>query len=670
MRFNLKNLRLRHLSQRLVLGFVTLGLVICTACLLIAYLKYKTAVEAQYNESAYRIAAVGLSYIDGDAIWRYLDSGQTDAAYDVMGQALSSLRSNMQANYIYIARYSNLQLTYVFDADNPADDYEPYQLGDTGPINAEYQADLDYIIQTGQRSQRYFYSQSQFGYNTSAIVPIYTSDGQVAALLGVEVAMETMQHLLTQFILFTFLVSAALTALFVSLYLIYLQKHVVAPIRLMTHEAGQFIQDEAAGSLTLDQIRTGDEIETLARAIQKMEADIHHYIRHLTQVTAEKERISTELGVAAHIQSSMLPCIFPAFPDDPDFDIFATMAPAREVGGDFYDFFMPDPQHLVFLIADVSGKGVPAALYMVIARTLIKNEALAGSSAADIFTRVNAQLCDNNEANMFVTAWLGIYDRGSGRLSFVNAGHNPPYIGRAGQPWQRLQQRPGFVLGGLQGTRFHAGELILQAGDTVYLYTDGVTEATDVQQTLFGEARLAASLNRHSQQAPASLLQALSQDVASFTCGGEPADDMTMLALRINSDARPSLRLLAELEQAPRLLAFLDGLLQGTRCSVTTQHQLHIVLDELFSNVVRYSGSSWISLYGQTDRQGVELTLADHGMPYDPLSSAQPDVSLSAIERPAGGLGLLIVRRLTDQLSYSYVNGQNRLTLRKNFQEV
>ncbi|NJP41726.1 SpoIIE family protein phosphatase [Oscillospiraceae bacterium HV4-5-C5C] len=667
MRLKLKKPQLHHLSQRLVLGFVTLGLVICTACLLIAYIKYKTAVEAQYNESAYRIASVGLSYIDGDAIERYLDSGQTDAAYDVMSQALSSLRSNMKANYIYIARYGDLQLTYVFDADNPADDYEPYQLGDTGSINPKYQTDLEYVIQTGQRAKRYFYSKSQFGYNTSAIVPIYTSDGQVAALLGVEVAMETMQHLLTQFILFTFLVSAALTALFVSLYLVYLQKHVVAPIRLMTREAGQFIRDEASDSAALEQVRTGDEIETLARAIQKMEADIHHYIQHLTQVTAEKERISTELNVAAHIQSSMLPCTFPAFPEDPDFDIFATMVPAREVGGDFYDFFMPDPQHLVFLIADVSGKGVPAALYMVIARTLIKNQALTGSPAAEIFAQVNAQLCENNEANMFVTAWLGIYDRSSGRLSFVNAGHNPPYISRAGQAWQRLQQRPGFVLGGLQGTRFQAGELILQAGDTIYLYTDGVTEATDTHQDLFGETRLAASLNRHGNPSPAELLQALSQDVTAFTCGSDPADDMTMLALRINSDARPSLRLPAKPEQAPRLLGFLDGLLQDTACPATTQSQLHIVLDELFSNIARYSGSEWVTIYGQTDQRGVELTLTDRGIPYDPLNSAKPDTSLSAAERPAGGLGLLIVRRLTDQLSYSYMDGQNRLTLRKRF---
>lgn len=283
------------------------------------------------------------------------------------------------------------------------------------------------------------------------------------------------------------------------------------------------------------QIDTGDEIERLSEAFGGMTAKLRGYLADLTRVTADKERIATELSVAAQIQSDMLPCIFPAFPECPAFDIYASMHAAREVGGDFYDFFLVGERHLAVIIADVSGKGVPAALFMVIAKTLLKNYAQLGLPPDRIFETANKQLCENNDAGMFVTAFLGLLDLGSGTFSYVNAGHNPPLLSRRGQPFQWLDMPPGFVLAGLEGTPFIQKETVLEPGDRLFLYTDGVTEAMDGGQALYSESRLQAALNSGEADGAGvqGLVQLVWEDVSAFAQGVEQADDITMLALEI-----------------------------------------------------------------------------------------------------------------------------------------
>jgi len=292
------------------------------------------------------------------------------------------------------------------------------------------------------------------------------------------------------------------------------------------------VNEIAGGNLDykLD-IRTGDEIESVAGAFNAMTEELQDYINNLTRVTAEKERIGAELNVAATIQHSMLPCIFPAFPEREDFDIYATMKTAKEVGGDFYDFFLIDNTHLGLVMADVSGKGVPASLFMVIAKTLIKNHAQLGKNAAETFTAVNEQLCEGNEAGMFVTAWLGILDIAAGRLVYANAGHNPPALRRGAGNYEYLQCRPGFVLAGMEGITYRQAELDLQPGDRLYLYTDGVTEATSGTEELFGEARLLETLNGSDGLPLTQVLERVQRDVEAFVGGAPQFDDITMLLL-------------------------------------------------------------------------------------------------------------------------------------------
>lgn len=273
------------------------------------------------------------------------------------------------------------------------------------------------------------------------------------------------------------------------------------------------------------------EVGNLARSYISMAEDLEIYVENLHKVTAEKERINAELSLASSIQAHMLPCIFPAFPEHDEFDIFATMTPAKEVGGDFYDFFMVDDTHIAAVMADVSGKGVPAALFMVIAKTLIKNYAQIGIEPCEVFTTVNRLLCDGNDAGLFVTAWMGVLDIASGKLTYVNAGHNPPLIRQDGGNFEYLKSRPGFVLAGMDTVKYRQYDLDIKPGDRLFLYTDGITEATSAANELYGEKRLSAYLNSHSDASAEDVLHGLKTDVDSFVGEAPQFDDMTMLML-------------------------------------------------------------------------------------------------------------------------------------------
>lgn len=250
-------------------------------------------------------------------------------------------------------------------------------------------------------------------------------------------------------------------------------------------------------------------------------------------------KTAAELNIASNIQRDMLPNIFPAFPERTEFDIYATMTPAKEVGGDFYDFFMVDPTHLGVVIADVSGKGVPAALFMVIAKTIIRNQAQTNAAPAEVFTKANEQLCENNGEGLFVTAFMGFLDLDTGRFVYVNAGHNPPLLRRKGGSYEWLKMPPGFVLAGMDGMRYRQNELTLSPGDTLFLYTDGVTEATNASLELYGESRLEDALNAPEGKdlAVDELLPYIKTSVERFVNGSEQADDITMLALEYRDHA-------------------------------------------------------------------------------------------------------------------------------------
>ena len=245
----------------------------------------------------------------------------------------------------------------------------------------------------------------------------------------------------------------------------------------------------------------------------------------------ERQRIATELDVATQIQADMLPSIFPAFPERPEFDIYATMNPAREVGGDFYDFFMVDERHLAIVMADVSGKGVPAALFMVIGKTLIKDHTTSGRDLGEVFGEVNDILCESNDKGLFITAFEGVLDLVTGELRFVNAGHEVPFIAKAGAAYEPYKLKPGFVLAGMEGMQYKGGIIQLAPGDKIFQYTDGVTEATNKDNELYGMERLGNILAKNTALPPAELLSAVKEDIDEFVGKAPQFDDITMLCV-------------------------------------------------------------------------------------------------------------------------------------------
>lgn len=269
----------------------------------------------------------------------------------------------------------------------------------------------------------------------------------------------------------------------------------------------------------------------IAAVCIKLASKGRELVERQEQSTRKTARITSELELARDIQGHMLPDTFPPFPGQNEIDLYATMHPAKEVGGDFYDFFLLDEKHLCMVVADVSGKGVPAALVMVITKTLIKNEMSIGQTPAEAFTKVNHMLNEGNDNNMFVTAWLGVLDTESGILTYVNAGHDPPLVRQNGGTFEFLRSRPGFVLAGMDGICYRQNEFQMQPGDRLFLYTDGITEAVDPAKELYGSGRLQAYLNAHANVPLAELLSGLTADIAAFAGAEEQADDMTMLVM-------------------------------------------------------------------------------------------------------------------------------------------
>ncbi len=406
-------------------------------------------------------------------------------------------------------------------------------------------------------------------------------------------------------------------------------------------------------------VRSHAEFSELSDHVNATVGTLKKYIKDA------EERIDKELEFARQIQHSALPSVFPPFPNRRDFDIYASMNAAKEVGGDFYDFYMIDNYTLGFLIADVSGKGIPAAMFMMRAKTLIKGLSESGRAADDVFTEANRSLCENNDADMFITAWLGIIDLRTGTLKFVNAGHNPPLISRSGGKFEYLRTKPNFILAGMDITKYHTEEILLQPGDTLYLYTDGVTEATNENEELFGEQRLETLLEKAAGESPEDICRMVKEAAFEFTGSAPQADDITMLSVKFNAFTdKDRITTVPDKESIEIVQAFLEDKFNGADIRPALFSRTQIVTDEIWSNICRYSGASAASLRLSLDESNTLLLIfSDNGTPFDPTAAAEPDTTLSAEERKIGGLGLHMVRNLTASMSYEYTNGKNVLTL-------
>ena len=535
------------LKIKTVLGIVCMGIIIGAIAIVLSYRTYADTMDEHYQRMTLDLAQTAISVLDSDKIQKYAETMEEDAYYDEQRDILCQiLEANSNAEYIYIL--------VPEEKGSFEEGSNLYDIMDTDPEIKMPGHETAYISMTEGINSVYISETEEYGWLCSAVVWMYDDDGRGYALMNVDISMNDVMADRMEFLRAVLLaVLLAMIAVCVILVLL-VNRFVVNPINQVARAALQYVSDrrtsEGRGATTgvrrttadsesgersaISQlnIHTGDEIQALSEAIKTMELEINEYIQDLTSVTAEKERIGAELNVATQIQADMLPRIFPAFPERTEFDIYATMNPAKEVGGDFYDFFLVDDDHLAVVIADVSGKGVPAALFMVIAKTLIKNHAQNKDCPGDVFTQTNEQLCEGNDAGLFVTAWMGILEISTGKFTYVNAGHNPPLLRHADGSFEWLKSRPGFVLAGMEGVRYRENVMELAQGDTLYLYTDGVTEATNGAQELFGDDRLQNALNEQPDLPVDDLLHKIKNDIDSFVGEAEQFDDITMLGLK------------------------------------------------------------------------------------------------------------------------------------------
>ena len=412
----------------------------------------------------------------------------------------------------------------------------------------------------------------------------------------------------------------------------------------------------------LVQVSTNKEFISLSYGINSM-------VGALKQAIAEaKGRIDAELQVAKAIQHSALPdaAHFPR--NGSGFELSAEMFTAKEVGGDFYDFFFTDADHLVFVVADVSGKGIPAALFMMKCKTLINSIAETEGSPAVILSEANDRLCEGNEIEMFVTVWLGVLELSSGRLRYANAGHNFPLIARADGAFDYLENKPGLVLAGMDGIKYREFETRLERGDTIFLYTDGVTESIDGSENAYGEERLRETLNSCGDRSPARITECIREDLKSFTKGEPQFDDVTLMALRCTGGTAERLTLPVSAESAAAANAFPEEVLTRLGCPLDAVTKINIAVDEIFSNIVKYSGGREVTIEcGAVGSDTAVVRFTDDGRPYDPLQMPEPDTSKPIDEREAGGLGIYLVKQMMDNLSYEYRDNKNILTVEKKF---
>ena len=517
----------------------------------IAYQVNRIRVDDLMMQTTAQDAATVAAFMDGDFLRELMQAVRTDEFAQVREKALAAedeemIRTWLQEKGFYERFDATMQVLATYQEKMDVRFmYVQSVIGD-GSVNlCDPSEDLLYLGSVEMSPDEFVAYQTNlrvaptvsttaFGWLCSAYEPILASDGEAVAIMGVDLDMNEVMRERHAFLFSMLMFAALLMAIAVAVTFLLMRKMATRPLSMLSKATLGFA-DRGEGFTQEDvidlPIRSQDEIGDLYQEIRSMQSRMVEYMQNLTRVTAERERIGAELNIATQIQADMLPRIFPPFPDRHEFDIYATMDPAKEVGGDFYDFFLIDEEHLGLVMADVSGKGVPAALFMVIAKTLIKNRAQMGGGPAETLRYVNDQLCEGNDAELFVTVWFAILDLQTGRGVAANAGHEHPVLRRENGKFELVLYRHSPAVATLAGMKFREHEFEMHPGDTLFVYTDGVPEATNAGNELFGTDRMLDALNREADAAPETLLRNVRKDLDDFVGDAPQFDDITMLGL-------------------------------------------------------------------------------------------------------------------------------------------
>ncbi|MBQ3284775.1 MAG: SpoIIE family protein phosphatase [Ruminococcus sp.] len=529
-----------NMSLSIIGGIVAMLLVFGFIVCIIGNSCFVSAFKDEYSTVTYHMADSAATFVNGDHLSSYLEDGETEEYKDTL-QKLDVCCHKLNVSLIYVIQVDTSdygRFVSIFNVvNNSVDDshYTPWELGyQRDTTNDEYRQKYQAIYEENSPYETVFRMRTTDGQHPhiTTLVPVRDHNGEVAGILCVQRPVNEMANAFMPYVILiaigVFMMIAVVTLFTVLL----LRNGVIKPVKKVSDEATRFAKENQKGE-PLGDISRYEVILNLARSIDSMETDMVSYIENLTAATAEKERIGAELSIAATIQETTLPDEFPAFPDRSEFDIYASMTPAKMVGGDFYNFFFIDDDHLAMEIADVSGKGIPAALFMMITNILIQNVTKMGGTPAEILTYVNNEVCRRNRADMFVTVWLGILEISTGKLVSANAGHDDPAVYRRDGRFEIVKEKHGFVIGGMEGMRYKNNEITLNPGDKLFLYTDGVPEATDQNDEMFTVGRTIDALNEHKEEAPKQIIEGVRDSVSAFVGDAPQFDDMTMLCFEL-----------------------------------------------------------------------------------------------------------------------------------------
>ena len=524
----------------MIIGSVIILLVVFAAVIdIIGYRRFTRVYTNEYNDYAYRTALTAAAIIDADQIDHYIETGGEDEGYKKTRDNLFILANKQGVSVIYLVKpdpdYKNF--TSVFNAVSDDSPYEPWEIGlRRKTTNEEYEEAFRNMYENGSDREVVIRTRDLEGANPhiTSMIPVKDSQGNVTGILCVQRFINDLKKQRIGYMRWIGLTTFILIILTIITASLFLNVQVVRPIKRVTAEAKRFSKDNTINEKPLGEgISKVTEISELADSIDKMEMDTVNNMFNLALVTKENERIGTELHLAALIQENSLPNIFPPFPDRTEFDVYATMDPAKEIGGDFYDFYLTNEHTLTLVMADVSGKGVPGALFMMVTKILIKEHAMLEKSPAEVLDTINDRICGNNNTNMFVTVWLAKMDLRTGNMIVANAGHDDPVIYKNNGEFELKKTKHGMPLGVRKNRQYEEYEIWMSPGDKIFLYTDGVHEATNENGEMYGMERMLASLNEYKEKSLNELLTYVKNDVELFVGEAVQFDDMTMMGMEL-----------------------------------------------------------------------------------------------------------------------------------------
>lgn len=660
----------KSLEYVIVRSIVILLLSFAVLMVIVGYLRFTRYYTHEYNDSAYRTAKTAAALIKVDNLDSYLESNGDNEEYKITNDRLNILTNKQDVSVIYVIKPDSdyKHFTSIFNSVSAGSGYTPWVIGSKKKTtNKEYEKHYKEIMERGRVRATVIRNRNLNGAlpHITSLIPLTDSNGNVKAILCVQRFMRGLTRARFGYVFNVSILTFIIIIITIILALNFLKKQIIRPIEKVSREAKRFATLSNRSKNNLSNISNISEVTSLALSIDKMEKDTIKYIEDIKAATKEKERIGTELKLASLIQENSLPTNFPS---NESFELYASMTPAKEVGGDFYDFNLIDDDHLMLVIADVSGKGVPAALFMMVTKILISEYSLSLKDPAQVLTTVNNRVCNNNKANMFVTVWLGILELSTGKLVFANAGHED-FVLKNGDGFKLNKTKHGIPIGAMEDYEYKNNEVILNKGDKLFLYTDGLPEATNSELEMFNLDRMVDTLNELKDLNTKELLNEVKNKVDTFVGEATQFDDLTMMALIYKGDSAMKKKFNASMDELNNVLKFIDDGIKDIKDSKLLK-KFNLVVEEIFVNIVSYAYSDndtnntvTISIKDNVDK--TIITFIDSGKHFNPLIKDDPDLSLSVDERPIGGLGIYLVKKMMDNVEYEYKDNKNILTIEK-----